>query len=138
MLDKPGKKRPSIGQLTSIAMVNTDGGIDHDWICDLINELRVNAGLESPSRKSTPIQSWISGECDVIDGRVPGGPGGRPIKERKKFRNRVADVASGNNPPARAAQNLEGEEFWVSVRAGMRSMWFPGVFVIWGVFPVLG
>lgn len=51
------------------------------------------------------ILSWIAGERDVIDGsgRGPGGPGGRPIKERKKFRQRLKDVASGNDPPARAA-----------------------------------
>ncbi|WP_445440473.1 hypothetical protein [Corynebacterium argentoratense] len=51
------------------------------------------------------IQSWIAGERDVIDGvgRGPGGPGGRPKKERKKFRKRVADIASGNDPPAKVA-----------------------------------
>lgn len=51
------------------------------------------------------IQSWISGERDFIygGGRGPGGPGGRPKKERKKFRKSVADIASGNDPPTRAA-----------------------------------
>ena len=51
------------------------------------------------------IQSWIAGERDLIDGggRGPGGPGGRPKKERKKFRKRVADIASGNDPPAKVA-----------------------------------
>ena len=47
----PGKKRPSIGKLIPIAMIDTGDGIDDDWIGDLINELRVNAGLDPLSHE---------------------------------------------------------------------------------------
>lgn len=50
-MDKPEKKRPSIDKLIPIAMIDTDDGIDYDWICDLINELRKNAGLEPLSHE---------------------------------------------------------------------------------------
>lgn len=50
-MDKPEKKRPSIDELIPIAMIDTDDGIDYDWICDLINELRVGAGLEPLSHE---------------------------------------------------------------------------------------
>jgi len=50
-LDKLEKKRPSIDDLIPIAMIDTDDGIDYGWICDLINELRVNAGLKPLSHE---------------------------------------------------------------------------------------
>ena len=50
-MDKPEKKHPSIEDLIPIAMIDTDDEIDYDWIYDLINELRINAGLESLSHE---------------------------------------------------------------------------------------
>ena len=50
-MDKPEKKHPSIEDLIPIAMIDTDGEIDYDWICDLINGLRVNAGAEPLSHE---------------------------------------------------------------------------------------
>lgn len=59
-MDKPEKKRPSIDNLIPIVMIDTDGEIDYDWICDLINELRVGAGLEPLSHEE--LNTDLEGE----------------------------------------------------------------------------
>lgn len=45
-MDRPTKKRPPLSDLIPIAVIAPDDEMSFEWLEDLINALRVNAGLE--------------------------------------------------------------------------------------------
>ena len=45
-MDKPVKTRPPLTDLIPIAILKPDDEMTFEWLEDLINALRVNAGLE--------------------------------------------------------------------------------------------